>query len=322
LSLQEREPRELESLALSADAPLPPGVWHAAYTSSTGWKQLKRVVPASAVDREGPADFPDETEEDADGAPGELVPSSDSQPLSPPSIACGRSSSAASQIVGYELQWPHSAQEVFRWQVELESLAGERMFLDDQHATSPGIVDVYRDLPRLARTARIRLVFPSGMNASAVRVRLFEGLMPDVAPRVTGFEDRAGGELNTVPFATDGNHGTAWVSQRNGQSALVFDLGEGPSQSIGLYGLAGVGYREFDGASPTRWTLQGSADGETWTDLDERSEQVLPVGPGQTARYRVAASGAFRYYRLLLAADSYGRSGHLGLAEVQLFPRM
>ncbi|MEV1065548.1 GH92 family glycosyl hydrolase [Streptomyces sp. NPDC050263] len=76
--------------------------------------------------------------------------------------------------------------------------------------------------------------------------------------------------------------------------------------------------------APGSWTLQGSADGLTWTDLDRRNGSGSASGPGagsgsgdmfrwdrQTRVFTVARPGAYGHYRLVF--DSEAR-----LAEVEL----
>ncbi|MEU5362226.1 GH92 family glycosyl hydrolase [Streptomyces sp. NPDC005925] len=62
--------------------------------------------------------------------------------------------------------------------------------------------------------------------------------------------------------------------------------------------------------APTGWVLQGSADGDTWQDLDERSGESFRWDR-QTRAFSVPEPGAYRHYRLVL-------DGEATLAEVEL----
>ncbi|MFD8615426.1 GH92 family glycosyl hydrolase, partial [Streptomyces sp. NPDC059631] len=62
--------------------------------------------------------------------------------------------------------------------------------------------------------------------------------------------------------------------------------------------------------APAGWTLQGSSDGTTWTDLDKRSGESFPWDR-QTRAFTVAAPGSYAHYRLVLDGEST-------LAEVEL----
>jgi hypothetical protein len=50
----------------------------------------------------------------------------------------------------------------------------------------------------------------------------------------------------------------------------------------------------------TAWTLQGSNNGSTWTDLDTRTSQ----GTSLQAMYEIASPGSYSYYRLYITAGS------------------
>jgi hypothetical protein len=62
--------------------------------------------------------------------------------------------------------------------------------------------------------------------------------------------------------------------------------------------------------APTGWVLQGSADGQSWTDLDKRSGQSFDWDR-QTRVFGVAEPGSYRHYRLVA-------TGEVTLAEVEL----
>ncbi|TVT54956.1 glycoside hydrolase family 92 protein [Amycolatopsis rhizosphaerae] len=54
---------------------------------------------------------------------------------------------------------------------------------------------------------------------------------------------------------------------------------------------------------PKDWTLQGSADGQTWTTIDQESGQSFP-NRFQTLNFRLAAPATYRYYRMNITANS------------------
>ncbi|WP_255371967.1 GH92 family glycosyl hydrolase [Cellulosimicrobium sp. CUA-896] len=71
-------------------------------------------------------------------------------------------------------------------------------------------------------------------------------------------------------------------------------------------------------ASPTAWTLEGSDDGETWTTLDERSDEQFRWAL-QTRPFTVAEPAAYAHYRVVVTASAGGdEGGALSLAEVEL----
>ncbi|WP_081241269.1 GH92 family glycosyl hydrolase [Streptomyces viridosporus] len=62
--------------------------------------------------------------------------------------------------------------------------------------------------------------------------------------------------------------------------------------------------------APTGWVLQGSADGTTWTDLDERAEESFRWDR-QTRAFSIAEPKAYGHYRLVLTGEAV-------LTEVEL----
>ncbi|ROS78782.1 putative alpha-1,2-mannosidase [Cellulomonas sp. PhB143] len=68
------------------------------------------------------------------------------------------------------------------------------------------------------------------------------------------------------------------------------------------------------GADPTAWTLEGSADGKTWTTLDERTGETF-ASRQETRAFSVAEPGVYRQYRLHVTASTGGTTT---LAEVEL----
>ncbi|HET9140932.1 GH92 family glycosyl hydrolase [Actinophytocola sp.] len=66
---------------------------------------------------------------------------------------------------------------------------------------------------------------------------------------------------------------------------------------------------------PSTWALQGSNDGNTWTALDERSDEVFGWRR-QTRAFTVARPGEYAHYRLLVTAGSGERT--LTIAELEL----
>jgi hypothetical protein len=64
------------------------------------------------------------------------------------------------------------------------------------------------------------------------------------------------------------------------------------------------------GKAPSGWVLQGSADGTSWTDLDQRSGESFDWDR-QTRVFSVTEPGSYPHYRLV-------STGEATLAEVEL----
>ena len=81
-------------------------------------------------------------------------------------------------------------------------------------------------------------------------------------------------------------------------------------------GYALTSANDSAGRDPKDWTLQGSADGQTWTDLDRRTGQTFPER-FQTRRFDVATPQEYTHYRLNITANS--GEPLIQLADLRLF---
>ncbi|WP_394940430.1 GH92 family glycosyl hydrolase [Psychromicrobium sp. YIM B11713] len=61
------------------------------------------------------------------------------------------------------------------------------------------------------------------------------------------------------------------------------------------------------GSDPSAWTLEGSKDGKTWTELDSRKDQSFSWRL-QTRPFQITAPTAFTHYRLTITATRDGSS--------------
>jgi type 1 glutamine amidotransferase len=96
---------------------------------------------------------------------------------------------------------------------------------------------------------------------------------------------------------------TAWIVLRLAEPAVVTQYALGSAN-------------DAPSRDPRDWTLQGSHDGESWTDLDSRSGETFPER-FQIKDYEFANTEAYEYYRLDITANN--GSGLTQLAELQLF---
>ncbi|HEV7897477.1 MAG TPA: GH92 family glycosyl hydrolase, partial [Planosporangium sp.] len=114
----------------------------------------------------------------------------------------------------------------------------------------------------------------------------------------------------TVRQVVDGDANTKWLVFANTGWVQV-RLSE--PVAVVRYALASA--NDAPGRDPRDWTLQGSADGQTWTDLDGRVGEQFPAR-FQTREYALANTTAYLYYRLNVTANS--GAGLTQLAEWQL----
>ncbi|MEV4709663.1 ThuA domain-containing protein [Actinoplanes sp. NPDC049316] len=110
---------------------------------------------------------------------------------------------------------------------------------------------------------------------------------------------------------TDGDSGTKWLT-RTPTGWVAYELGK--PTTVTAYALTSA--NDFVGRDPKDWTLQGSTDGTTWTDVDRRTAQTFPER-FQTRRFDVATPGQFTFYRLTITANS--GEPLIQLADLRLF---
>ncbi|MFG3714260.1 ThuA domain-containing protein [Micromonospora sp. NPDC047730] len=102
----------------------------------------------------------------------------------------------------------------------------------------------------------------------------------------------------TAAKAIDGSTGTKWLTF-NPTGWLAVKLAK--PVVVSRYALTSA--NDFPGRDPKNWTLQGSEDGTTWTDLDTRSNETFPQR-FQTRQFSFTNSKAYQHYRLNVTANS------------------
>lgn len=129
--------------------------------------------------------------------------------------------------------------------------------------------------------------------------------MTDV--RASG-ENTGGGEVKENLI--DGESGTKWLAFEP-TGWVEFDLDE-PVKVV-TYALTSA--NDHDERDPKDWTLQGSADGKDWQDLDSRTGQTF-TERFQTKSYDFISDTAYRHFRLRITKNN-GASDATQLADVQ-----
>lgn len=138
------------------------------------------------------------------------------------------------------------------------------------------------------------------------------GIPGNVTDKVTDVrasdENTSGGEVKEN--LVDGESGTKWLSFESTAWA-EFDLVE-PVKVV-TYALTSAD--DHDERDPKDWTLQGSEDGKSWTDLDSRTGQTFSERL-QTKSYDFTADKAYQHFRLDITKNN-GASDATQLADVQ-----
>ncbi|HET9138331.1 family 16 glycoside hydrolase, partial [Actinophytocola sp.] len=109
----------------------------------------------------------------------------------------------------------------------------------------------------------------------------------------------------------DGSDQTKWLTRtRTGWVAGQL------AEPLAVNGYALTSANDAAGRDPKDWALQGSADGQTWTDLDTQTNQTV-AERFQTKRYDFTNTQAYRHYRLNITANA--GEPLIQLAELRLF---
>ncbi|MGN5631079.1 GH92 family glycosyl hydrolase [Streptomyces sp. AC154] len=138
------------------------------------------------------------------------------------------------------------------------------------------------------------------------------GIPGNVTDKVTDVrasdENTSGGEVKEN--LVDGESGTKWLSFKPTAWA-EFDLSE-PVKVV-TYALTSAD--DHDERDPKDWTLQGSEDGKSWTDLDSRTGQTFSER-FQTKSYDFKTDKAYQHFRLDITKNN-GADDATQLADVQ-----
>jgi alpha-L-fucosidase 2 len=136
------------------------------------------------------------------------------------------------------------------------------------------------------------------------------------APRTLacGSGHRAWSADQEVEFSADGNPGTKWCVIHEGRPIVWrLDLGN-TNAAPARYRLTSAD--DVPARDPRAWKLEGSADGQTWTLLDERRDEPLFAQRHETRAYSVDKPGEFRFFRFTFMPNP--GVTHFQLAEIAL----
>jgi hypothetical protein len=105
---------------------------------------------------------------------------------------------------------------------------------------------------------------------------------------------------------------SSWVSNENGNFPhwLKYDFSSG--KIITSYSITARNYTST--FSPAAWTLQGSSNGSSWTDLDTRSGQSFSQNEKKT--YAVSNTTSYTHYRLYITAGIHNKIVSIGELEL------
>ncbi|WP_067494874.1 ThuA domain-containing protein [Actinoplanes sp. TFC3] len=124
------------------------------------------------------------------------------------------------------------------------------------------------------------------------------GAIPNAEPvaKVSASGENPPNEVATK--LTDGDANTKWLA-RTPTAWVTFEL----AAEKAVTGYALTSANDSAGRDPRDWTLQGSPDGQNWTDVDRRTGEVF-AERFQTRRFTLAAAATYKFFRLTITANS------------------
>ena len=135
---------------------------------------------------------------------------------------------------------------------------------------------------------------------------------PEVVAAVTASGENPPNETKEKLTDGDDQHQVADALQPTGWVAYKLAA----PVAVSSYSLTSA--NDFAGRDPKNWTLQGSNDGTTWTDLDTRTNQVFPER-FQTRKFEFTNTTAYANYRLNITANA--GEPLIQLADLELYKR-
>ena len=159
---------------------------------------------------------------------------------------------------------------------------------------------------------RVRVTSPSGhaagdLAANAAKSTRYVGIAPSTA---------SGGDDHSVAGSVDGNSRTKWCVPDAGP-AVSWQVQLPAARKVDGYTLTSAD--DMPARDPQEWTVQGSADGMGWTELDKRALPQPFEQRHQAKRFDIATPGEFRFYRFTFTPkDPYFQIGEIALEGVEL----
>jgi glucose/arabinose dehydrogenase len=132
---------------------------------------------------------------------------------------------------------------------------------------------------------------------------------PEAVSAVTASGENPPGE--TKEKLTDGDANTKWLV-RSPTGWVAYRLGK----PTAVTGYALTSANDTPGRDPKDWTLQGSADGQTWSDVDRRTGQAF-AERFQTRQFEITTPQTYEYWRLNITANA--GEPLIQLADLRLF---
>lgn len=126
----------------------------------------------------------------------------------------------------------------------------------------------------------------------------------------------AGTSPTDMTAAFDGNAATKWFPEYTTTAWIAYQFAASASYVATSYAITSA--PDWPDTDPLNWTFEGSNNGNTWTALDTRTNQVF-LSREQTNLYAFSNSTAYNRYRLNITRNN-GSLNNVHLSEIQIFP--
>ncbi len=161
---------------------------------------------------------------------------------------------------------------------------------------------------------RLNLTAIAGGRHGAARLADFQ-LWAEATPDVASANPPGGANEGAVNVF-DGSSGTKWYSGNPpGSGWLQYRFGGGTAWALSRYALTSA--NDVPERDPKNWQFQASNDGQSWTNLDTRTNETF-ASRFQTKSYSFANSTPYRFYRLNITTNAGGAAYGLQLSELDL----
>ena len=133
-------------------------------------------------------------------------------------------------------------------------------------------------------------------------------------PKLSSPSGHSAGDGNGIENTVDDNPGSKWCVN-NGNTPVVWQMQFPEPQTVSSYVFtSGNDVPERD---PRSWVLEGSADGNAWTEVDRHDLDKPFENRHQTKTWAIARPAAFRFYRFTFAPRPIGsfQVAEIGLAD-------
>ncbi len=140
----------------------------------------------------------------------------------------------------------------------------------------------------------------------------------ETAVQVTSPSGHGEGDGKTIAGSVDGNTRTKWCVQ-NASPTVQWQVALPQAQTVAWYTFTSAD--DVPARDPKMWVLEGSVEGETWTELDRLSFDKPFEKRFETRRFEIAQPGAYRFYRFTFTPrDAYFQVGEIALDGVSTDP--